>query len=56
MHRTCSPTNLPLGSMINYQNCANDINEWLISNNLLLNSSDTKLSHTYFPHFLIGDI
>ena len=42
-------------------NCANDIKEWLISNNLLLNTSKTTLlnlspSPTYFPPFLIDNI
>ena len=42
-------------------NCANDIKEWLISNNLLLNISKAKLlnlsrSPTYFPPFLIDNI
>ena len=42
-------------------NCVNDIKEWLISNNLLLNTSKTTLlnlspSPTYFPPFLIDNI
>ena len=42
-------------------NCANDIKEWLISNNLLLNTSKTTLlnlspSPTYFPPFIIDNI
>ena len=42
-------------------NCANDIKEWLISNNILLNTSKTTLlnlspSPTYFPPFLIDNI
>ena len=42
-------------------NCANDIKEWLISNNILLNISKTTLlnlspSPTYFPPFLINNI
>ena len=48
-------------SIINSLNCANDIKEWLISNNLLLNTSKTTLlnlstSPTYFPPFLIDNI
>ena len=42
-------------------NCANDIKEWLISNNLLSNTSKTTLlnlspSPTYFLPFLIDNI
>ena len=42
-------------------NYANDIKEWLISNNLLLNTSKTTLlnlspSPTYFPPFIIDNI
>ena len=41
--------------------CANYIKEWVISNNLLLNTSKTTLlnlspSPTYFPPFLIDSI
>ena len=44
-----------------FSNCANDIKEWLISNNILLNTSTTTLlnlspSPTYFPPFLIDNI
>ena len=41
--------------------CANDIKEWFISNNIILNTSKTTLlnlspSPTYFPPFLIDNI
>ena len=41
--------------------CANDIKEWLIYNNLLINTSKTTLlnlspSPTYFPPFRIDNI
>ena len=47
------PTNSSPGLNNQLSNCANDIKEWLISNNLLLNTSKTKLlnlspSPTYF--------
>ena len=55
------PTNSSLGLNNQLSNCANDIKEWLISNNLLLNTSKTTLlnlspSPTYFPPFLIDNI
>ena len=55
------PTNSSPGLNNQLSNCANDIKEWLISNNLLLNTSKTKLlnlspSPTYFPPFLIDNI
>ena len=37
------PTNSSPGLNKQLYNCANDIKEWLISNNLLLNTSKTKL-------------
>ena len=42
-------------------NCANDIKDWFVSNNLLLNTSKTTLlnlspSPNYFPPFLIDNI
>ena len=55
------PTNSSPGLNNQLSNCANDIREWLISNNLLLNTSKTTLlnlspSPTYFPMFLIDNI
>ena len=55
------PTNSSPGLNNQLSNCANDIKEWLISNNLLLNTSKTTLlnlspSPTYFPPFLIDNI
>ena len=55
------PTNSSPGLNNQLSNCANDIKEWLISNNLLLNTSTTTLSYlfpspTYFPPFLIDNI
>ena len=54
-------TNSSPGLNKQLSNCANDIKEWLISNNLLLNTSKTTLlnlspSPTYFPPFLIDNI
>ena len=54
-------TNSSPGRNNKLSNCANDIKEWLISNNLLLNTSTTTLlnlspSPTYFPPFLIDNI
>ena len=37
------PTNSSPGLNKQFSNCANDITEWLISNNLLLNTSKTTL-------------
>ena len=37
------PTNSSPGLNKQLSNCANDIKEWLISNNLLLNTSKTTL-------------
>ena len=55
------PTNASPGLNNQLSNCANDIKEWLISNNLLPNTTKITLlnlssSPTYFPHFLIDDI
>ena len=55
------PTNSSPYLNIQFSNCVNDIKEWFISNNLLLNSSKTTLlnlspSPTYFPPFLIDNI
>ena len=55
------PTNSSPGINNLLSNCANDIKEWLISNNLLLNASKTTFfnlspSPTYFPPFLIDNI
>ena len=55
------PTNSSPGLNKQLSNCANDIKEWLISNNLLLNTSKTTLlnlspSPTYFHPFLIDNI
>ena len=55
------PTNSSPGLNNQISNCANDIKEWLISNNLLLNTSTITLlnlspSPTYFPPFLIDNI
>ena len=55
------PTNLSPGLNNQLSNCSNDIKEWLISNNLLLNTSKTILlnlspSPTYFHPFLIVNI
>ena len=55
------PTNSSPGLNNQLSNCANDIKEWLISNNLLLNTSKTIFlnlspSPTYFPPFLIDNI
>ena len=52
------PTNTSPGLNNQLSNCANDIKEWLISNNLLPNTTKITLlnlssSPTYFPHFLI---
>ena len=54
-------TNSSPGLNNQLSNCANDIKEWLISNNFLLNTSKTtllnlSLSPTYFPPFLIYNI
>ena len=54
-------TNSSPGINNKLSNCANDIKEWLISNNLLINTSKTTLlnispSPTYFPPFLIDNI
>ena len=37
------PTNLSPGLNKQLTNCANDIKEWLISNNIFLNTSKTTL-------------
>ena len=55
------PTNSSPGLNNQPYNCANDIKEWLIYNNLHLNNSKTTLvilspSPTYFPPFLIDNI
>ena len=55
------PTNSSPSLNNQFSNCANDIKELLISNNLLLNTSKTTLlnlspSPTYFPTFLIDNI
>ena len=55
------PTNSSLDFNNQLSNCANDIKEWLISNNIPLNTSKTSLlnlspSQTYFPPFLIDNI
>ena len=55
------PTNLSPGLNNQLSNCANGIKEWLIYNNILLNTSKTTLlnlspSPTYFPPFLIDNI
>ena len=55
------PTNSSPGLNKQLSNCANNIKECLISNNLLLNTSKTTLlnispSPTYFPPFLIDNI
>ena len=55
------PTNSSPSLNNQLSNCANDIKEWLISNNLLLNTSKTILlylspSPTYFPPFIIDNI
>ena len=55
------PTNSSPGLNNQLSNCANDIKEWLISNNLLLNTSKNTLfnlspSPKYFPLFLINNI
>ena len=55
------PTNSSPGLNKQLSYCANDIKEWLISNNLLLNTSKTTLlnlspSPTYFPPFIIDNI
>ena len=55
------PTNSSLGLSNQLSNCAYDIKEWRISNNLIFNSSKTTLfnlypSPTYFPPFLIDNI
>ena len=55
------PTNSSPGLNNQLSNCANDIKEWFISNNLLLNTSKTTLlnlspSPTYFLPFLIDNI
>ena len=55
------PTNSSLCLNKQLSNCANDIKELVISNNLLLNTSKTTLlnlspSPTYFPPFLIDKI
>ena len=55
------PTNLSPGLNNQLSNFANDIKEWIISNNLLHNTSKTtllnlSLSPTYFPPFLIDNI
>ena len=55
------PTNSSPGLNNQLSNCANDIKEWLIFNNLLLNNSKIILlnvppSPNYFPHFLIDNI
>ena len=55
------PTNSSPGLNNQLSNCVNHIKEWLISNNLLLNTSKTTLlnispSPTYFPPFIIYNI
>ena len=55
------PTNSSPGLNNQLSNFANDIKEWLISKNLMLNTSKTTLlnlspSPTYFPPFLIDNI
>ena len=55
------PNNSSPGLNTQLSKCANDIKEWLISNNLLINTSqNTLLNHspspTYFPPFLIDNI
>ena len=56
------PTNSsPIGLNNKLTKCANEIKKWLISNNILLNTSKTKLlnlsqSPTYLPPFLIDKI
>ena len=55
------PINSSPGLNDQLSNCANDIKEWLISNNLFLNTSKTillnlSLSPTYFPPFVIDNI
>ena len=55
------PTNSSPGLNKPLSKCDNDIKEWLISNNLLINTSKTTLfnlspSPTYFPPFLIDNI
>ena len=55
------PTNSSPSLNKQLSNCSNDIKEWLISNNLLINTSKTTLlnlspSPTYFPPFLIDNI
>ena len=54
------PTNSSPGLNNQLNHCANDIKDWLISNNLLLNTSKTTLnlspSPTYIPPFLIDNI
>ena len=59
------PTNSSPGLNNELSNCANDIKEWLISNNLLLNTSKTTLFNlspspigklTYYPIFIINNI
>ena len=55
------PTNSSPDINKQLSNCANDIKEWIISNNILLNTSKTTLlnlspSPTYFPPFLIDNI
>ena len=54
-------TNVLPGHNNQLSNCAEEINEWLISNNILLNASKTTFlnlspSPTYFPTFLIDNI
>ena len=55
------PTNSSPDLNNQLSNCANEIKEWIIYNNILLNTSKTTLlnlspSPTYFPHFLIDNI
>ena len=54
------PTNSSPGLNNKLPNYTNDIKEWLISNNIILNTSKTTLlnisSPTYFPPFLIDNI
>ena len=55
------PTNSSTGLNNQLYNCTNDIKEWLISNNILLNASKTTFLNlspypTYFPPFLIDNI
>ena len=55
------PANSSPGLNNQLSNCASDIKEWLISNNILINTSKTTLlnispSPTYFPPFLIDNI